>query len=188
MHKQIKLLILTNSFFIFAVSLFAPLYAIYVEQISASLYHVGGIWGFYLICVGVLVYFISKFENKIKYADYFLILGFMFRSIGWCGYLFASSLIHLYLIQIFIALGESFSTPSYNFLFSKNLDRGKSGSEWGLNTSLNAFIIGFAAIAGSIIVQNYGFAPLFIIMITLSLVSTIFAVKYRKQLGAAKIF
>ena len=184
MHKQIRYLLLINSFFVFAINLFGPLYAIFIRQITPEIYHVGGIWSFYIFSVGVLVLLISKYENRLKYADYFLILGFFFRSMGWLGYIFAEKIFHLYLIQIFLAIGESLGTPSFNFLYSKNLDKGNFASEWGLNTSISAFIMGAAAIIGSIIVKIFGFVPLFIFMIILSFISTIIAFKYRKQLGA----
>ncbi len=187
MHKQIKYLLLTNSFFIFAINLFAPLYAIFVRGLTDNLFHVGGVWGFYIFAVGVLVLIISRYENRLKYADYFLILGFVFRVVGWVGYIFAGNILHLYMIQIALALGESFGTPSYNFLYSRFLDKGQVGSEWGLGTSVSAFVMGGAAIVGSLIVSSYGFVPLFVFMIVLSFISMILALKYRKSLGAAKL-
>ena len=82
-----------NSFFIFAIALFAPLYAIYVRQITDNIIHVGGVWSVYVFSVGILVYLISKYENRLKYASYFLIFGFLFRAIGWFGYIFANSIV-----------------------------------------------------------------------------------------------
>lgn len=170
------------------MNLFAPLYAVFIMDLTSEVYHVGGIWGFYIFSVGILVLLISKYENRSKYADYFLILGFVFRVSGWLGYIFANSVIHLYLIQILLALGESFGTPSYNLLYSRYLDKGHFASEWGLNTSISAFIMGGAAILGAIVVKNFGFIPLFVFMIILSLVSMIIALKYRRDLGAVNLF
>lgn len=184
MHKQIGHLLLINSFFVFAISLFAPLYAIYVGKISATIVHVGSIWGVFIFSTGILTYFVSKYENNLRYADYFLISGFLLRAIGWTGYILATYVWHLYLIQIIFALGEAFGTPSYNALFSKYLDKGKFATEWGFHTVINSFMIGTAAFAGAIIVQNFGFTTLFILMIVLSLVSTVIAFIYRKLLEA----
>ena len=119
MHKQIKLLIFINGFFVFAINMFAPLYALFIQKISFDVIHVGGVWATYIILSGFLVYLISKYENNLKYADYFLISSFLMRALGWGSYIFATSLWHLYAIQIFLALGEAFGTPSYNSLFCK---------------------------------------------------------------------
>lgn len=183
MHRQIKYLISINAFFIFAFNMFLPLYAIFVESISASIYHVGGVWSFYIFTTGLLVYIISRYENRIKYADNFLILGFLMRALGWSGYIFVSSVLHLYVVQILLALGEAFGTPSYNALFSRYLDRGRFASEWGLNISINSFLMGGAAIAGTLIAATFGFSVLFIFMILLSLISTILSLRFKKELS-----
>jgi len=145
--------------------------------------HVGGVWATYIILSGFLVYLISKYENNLKYADYFLISSFLMRALGWGSYIFATSLWHLYAIQIFLALGEAFGTPSYNSLFSKYLDKGKFASEWGLQTTINSSLMGGAAFIGSLIVKSFGFNSLFIAMIILSLISTLFAIRFKKSFG-----
>ncbi len=180
MKKQLQILIAINSFFVFAMSMFAPLYAVYIQKIESSTFHIGGIWAFYLMSVAILTFTISKFENRRQYADYFLILGFFCRTAGWFSYIFASSLFHLYLIQLLMALGESFGTPSFDFLYTSFLTRGHIASEWGSDISLNALITAVASLAGGIIVHTFGFTILFCIMIILSFLSTIIAIKYRR--------
>lgn len=181
MKFQLKLLILLNSFFVFSVNLFAPLYAVYVQKIDSAVYHIGGIWSFYILLAGFLTIFISRFENHKKYADYFLIVGFAFRIIGWFGYIFASSLLHLYLIQIFMALGESFGTPSFNFIYSSYLTKGEIAHDWGINSGINYIIMGAASFLGGMIVYLYGFHALFGAMIFFSSMSILLALKFRKS-------
>ena len=67
-------------------------------------------------------------------------------------------------------------------LYSLFLDKGQYASEWGLSASINAFIMGFAAIIGSIIVTYFGFPILFLSMIIMSLISTSLALKYKDML------
>ncbi|HLD80497.1 MAG TPA: MFS transporter [archaeon] len=183
MHKQIKYLILINAVFVFALNMFAPLYAIFVQGITKDIVHVGGVWGFYIISVGVFTYFISKWEDKLKYADLFLLLGFALRALGWGGYLVAATLGHVYLIQLVLALGEAFGTPAYNAMFAKYLDKGRFASEYGLQTSIHSFVIGGASVIGALIVSEYGFKALFALMIAFSGASTLAAYKYRGLLG-----
>lgn len=183
MHRQIRYLILINSFFVFAMNMFAPLYAVYVQKIGGTTAHIGAIWGFYILCVGAFTYLISKYEDHSKYIGHFITLGFIFRATGWFWYIFASSIWQLFLIQVLLALGEGFGTPAYNSLFSRYLDRGKFASEWGLNTSVNSVIMGLASFAGGIVVYYSGFVSLFILMVGLSLISTLMAFRYKKALG-----
>jgi len=178
MRKQIIYLIVINSFFVFAINMFAPLYAAYVQNIDNAVINVGGIWSFYIFGVGIFTYFVSKSENRLKYADS-LVIGFLFRIVGWTGYIFSYSVLHLYLIQVFLALGEAFGSPSYNSLFSTHLEKGKFTRAWGLGISINSIVTGIASFIGSLIVVIAGFKTLFIIMIGMSLVSTVLALRYR---------
>ncbi|MFH1175014.1 MAG: MFS transporter [archaeon] len=183
MHKQIKKLLLINSFFLLGANLFAPLYALYVQQIDAHIVNVGAIWGVYILSVGLFVLFIRKFENNLKKTSKYLILGFFLRALGWVGYLFAARLWHLYVIQIVLALGEAFGTPAYRSLFSNYLDKGQYSSEWGLDIFFTCIITSIAAFAGGLIVQYYNFKTLFVIMICFSLLSVFLALQYTSVLS-----
>jgi len=173
---------LINSFFVFAINMFGPLYAVYVQKIDTTVLNVGGIWSFYIFGVGIFAYLVSRLESHIKYASYLLILGFLLRASGWLGYIFANEVWQLYAIQVFLALGEALGSPSYNQLFAEHVGKGSVAPEWGISMSINSIIMGIASFAGALIVYTYGFNALFAVMILLSFVSTILALKYRKLL------
>ncbi len=180
MKLEIKQLLFLNSFFAFGINLFAPLYAIYVQHIDSSIIHVGAIWTVYIFSVGIFALLFTKVKNRSSYSGLFLILGFLFRAIGWLGYIFATSIWHLYLIQLLLAAGEAFGTPAYNHLYSSFLDKMQHGSEWNISTSINSFIVGTASFVGVVIVDKFGFPALFGCMIVLSFVSTLLALRYKK--------
>lgn len=182
MKPQLKLLLLVNSFFVFAGNLFAPFYALFVQSINLEIYHIGGIWSVFIFSSGILTLIISRYENHKKYADYFLILGFLFRAFGWLSYLFVERLWQLYLIQIIMAFGEAFGTPTFNFLYSSHLTKGEIATDWGINSAINAFIIGTASFIGGMIIQFFGFNALFMTMVGLALLSSGIAWKYKKKI------
>ena len=64
MHKELKYLLLTNSFFLFASNLFAPLFALFIQKIDSAAFHVGGIWSTYIFGVGILTFILSRYENS----------------------------------------------------------------------------------------------------------------------------
>ncbi|NTV24109.1 MAG: MFS transporter [Nanoarchaeota archaeon] len=179
MRKELKLLLLINSFFVFAINLFAPFYAVYVQKIDAAVLHIGGIWSFFLLSVGLLTFFISRFENHKEHADYFLIAGFMCRALGWLSYIFADSLWQLYAIQLLMALGEALGTPAYNLIYSSYLTKGEYATDWGASSALSSIITAGAAFTGGIIITTLGFSWLFGMMIALSLVSMGIAIGYK---------
>ncbi|MEK6888781.1 MAG: MFS transporter [Nanoarchaeota archaeon] len=187
MHKQIKILIIINSIFLLAANAFAPLYAVFVQGITDKVYHVGAIWGVFIFSAGVFIFIFSRYENNLKYANYFLIGGFIIRAIGWSAYIFASTLTHLYSIQIILAVGAAMGSPSYSSLYTRYLTKKHYASDWGIDLSIGAIIAGIAAFSGGIIVDRFGFDLLLIAMVVLSLLSAVVAFIHRKELGSKNL-
>lgn len=180
MRSETKLLLLVNSFFVFALNLFAPFYALFIQKIDPSILHVGAVWSVYIFSVGIFALLVSRYSKLMEHAGLFLIFGFLFRASGWLGYMFASSIWHIYLIQVLLAIGEALGTPAYNLLYSGFIDKRKFGSEWGVNTSVFAFATGIASLSGAVILDMLGFNALFLVMIALSFLSTALALKNKR--------
>lgn len=182
MYKQLKYLMLTNSFFQLSINMFAPFFAIYVEKIQGTVFDVGTIWSVYILSLGLLSLIVTRFENHKEYADYFLIAGFILRMAGWVAYIYATSLLHIYLIQLVMALGDAFGTNAYNFIFSRFLSRKEVAYDYGVNLAISSFIVGTASLIGGIVVENFGFNTLFIVMILVSIVSVALGLRYSRIL------
>ncbi|MBT3324442.1 MFS transporter [archaeon] len=181
MNRNIKILLVASSFFMLAGGLFGPIYAIFVEEIGGDLLTAGAAYSIFAITAGVIIYFISKWEDKIKYKKELLIGSYALSCIGFLGYLFIQSPIHLFLVQIVFGIGDAIGTPLFDGLYSKNIDEGKDVSEWGAWESLNYIFQGIAALVGGYIALKYGFRPLFVIMLVLSIFglgTSILLVKY----------
>ena len=181
MHRQLKYLLLINSFSVSAVNLLGPFFALYLQGINASITDIGRVSAWYVIVMGSFTYLLSRFENKKVSAGYFFIIGFLLRALGWTGYMFATDISHFYIIQAVIAISDAFGAPAYNLLYSTYLDKGKYASEWGLSISINALIMAISVYGGSVIVEYLGFTALFAIMVVFSLISAALALRYRKS-------
>jgi len=187
MQRQIKILITANAFFLLAANAFAPLYAVFVQGITDKVYHVGAIWGTFVFSAGIFVLLFSKYENNLRYANYFLIGGFIIRAIGWAGYMVSTQVWHLYAVQIVLAIGAAMGSPSYSSLYTRYLTKKHYASDWGMDLSIGSILAGIAAFIGGFIVDLYGFNFLLITMIVLSLLSAIVAYIYRKELGTKNL-
>ena len=147
MKKGSIILITIFAFFTLAAEAFAPVYAVFVEQIGGDLLTAGSAFATFALIAGVLIYFIGKWEDRFKHLEKFVVIGFCIKTIGFVGYVFVSKPIHLFMVQIILGLGEAITFPAYDALYSKYLDRGKFASQWGAWEAM-AFIT--AAIAGII--------------------------------------
>ncbi len=153
-----------------AGGMFGPIYAVFVENIGGDLLTAGSAYAAFSISAGILIFFISRWEDHIKHQEKLVVVGFVFSCIGFLGYLFIRSPIDLFIVQIVFGLGEAISTPAFDGMYSKLLDKGKFASEWGLWESLNYIVIAVAAVVGGYLANVYGFRFIFVIMFILSII------------------
>ncbi len=173
MKKELKILNTVSAMFIFATGLLGPIYAVYVEGIGGDLITTGTAYSIYAIASGALIFFLSKWENHLKHKEKIMIFGYLLGCLGFLGYLFVGNATGLFIVQLILGLATAIRVPIFDSLYSKNLDRGKYTSEWGVWESLNLIFIGISAIAGAFIANAYGFDALFITMFAVSFLGAI---------------
>lgn len=153
--------------------MFPPVFALFVEEIGGGAVAVGSIWAIFAIVTGILTAIFSRHGDKIKEKEYLVAGGYVFRIVAWIGYIFASSLWHLYVLQIVLAIGEAIGTTAFNAIYSEHLNKDRRIKQWGAWSSSNTIIGGFAALIGGMIVFQFGFQVLFLIMASLTIISFI---------------
>jgi len=173
MKKELKILLLTSVLFFLAGGLLGPIYAVFVQEIGGDLLTAGTAYSIFAIATGILIYLISKIENRMKHIEVFVTLGYGIKSIGFLGYLLITSPIHLFIVQIIMGIGEAILTPAYDGLYTKHIQKGKTVYEWGVWESLTWITVGIAAIIGGFVAKVYGFQVLFVFMLIASVLGTI---------------
>lgn len=183
MRKQLKILLFSSALFTLAGGLFGPLYAVFVKEIGGDLLTAGAAYSAFAIASGILIFFVSKWEDHVKHLEKLVILGYTLGCVGYIGYLLIREPWHLFMVQIIFGFAQAIGSPAYDGLYTKNLDKGKFASEWGLWSSISLIVAGIAAAAGGYLARLYGFQTLFGIMFILSLcgliVSTLL-IKHKK--------
>lgn len=169
MNKELKILLTSFSLIILAGGLFGPLYAVFVENIGGGLISAGGAYSFFSISAGVLMFLMGKWEDRVKHQEKLVVVGYLLSSFGFLGYLFIDRPIELFIVQIILGVAEAMWMPAFDSLYTRNLDKGKFASEWGIWDSLYFIIGGISAAAGGVIAKMYGFKFLFVVMFLLSL-------------------
>ena len=189
MHKVLKILLMTSGLTLFAGGLFSPIYAIFVEKIGGDILTAGIAYSIFAIIAGVLTFIISRFEDKIKYRNGMIIAGYSLGCLGFLGYIFIKSPMHLFVVQIVFGLANAVKNPSWDATYSAHLDKGKSASEWGDWEGMALIVVGVASVIGSFIAKNLGFTILFLIMFgfsLLGLISSFFLINSNKKQGKTK--
>jgi MFS family permease len=156
-----------------AAGLFGPIYAVFVEEIGGDLLTAGSAYSAFAIAAGILIFFISRWEDHVKHQEKLVVAGYALSCLGFLGYLLIREPWHLFVVQVIFGLGEAINTPAYDGLYSKHLDRGKFASEWGLWDSMYYITIGISAAIGGFLASLYGFRFLFVIMFFVSVIGLI---------------
>jgi MFS family permease len=172
-NKALLILFISNGIFIFAASLFGPLFAVFVETIDTNVISISLSWSAFLLSTTFFMLIIRKFGEKVKEKEYLLILGYIIRAIVWFIFPTISSIFTLIVLQILLGLGESLGTPAYDTLFAEHLDKNnhlRNYTDWKLISNILSAI---AIIIGGIFVNAFGFTLLFYAMSTLALISAI---------------
>lgn len=178
-NRIIKTLIGADLMFMSASGFITPVFAIFlIESIKGGSAQLAGTAvAIYWLTKSILripiAYYLDK--NRSEYDDFYtMIIGFSIYTVSHFLYLFANTPFHIYAIQLLMGIGGAFAfTPWYGF-FSRHIDKYHENFEWSLEISLVGFGISGAGFAAGFIAERFGFAPLFLISGTLSLMGTLF--------------
>jgi len=183
----VRAFIVSEMFFWSGWNLINPIFAIFVTQNIAggSIEAAGTAMTIYLISRIMVELMIAKSFNKIKDKTRYIIsmIGIIGIGLIYLSYCFTTSLIGIFMIQVFLGIGFGIVSPVKMSLFSEHLDKGKESTEWGLYDAVTFTGMALTATLGAFIAQRYGFRVLFFvtaIMVWLgALPFTIFILNYK---------
>ena len=75
MHRQLKVFLASNSFFVFAMGMFGPIYAIFVQEIGGDILTAGSAWAIFMITSGIGIFIMGKIVDRIQKEKPILMLG-----------------------------------------------------------------------------------------------------------------
>lgn len=181
MNSYLKKIFIINSIFIFADSLFIPLYALFVVKIGGGAELAGILFGLKFAVTALVEFFVIQLRDKYKLDEFLLKTNYLIRGLAWLLLFFMPLVPILFIAQIMIGISESLGTPAINALISEHLDKKKHLREWGIG-QLTSYVP--QAIAGGLsgfIIALWGFQALFLIMSILAFTALGLLSLYRKK-------
>jgi len=186
-NKVIKNLIKADVIFLSAFGLITPVFAIFViDQIQGGDVRVVGFAAaIYWILKSLLQIPISKFLDKTKGEKddlYFIVLGFFIAIIVPFGWIFSYLPWHIYILQAVYAIGMAMVVPSWYAIYTRHIDKGKEAFEWALDSTFYGFAIGITGALGGVLVTQFGFNVVFIIVGIFALLGALFPLLIYKDI------
>lgn len=173
-NKALRILLVTNALVMISGAMLGPIYALFVENIGGSLLDASLAGAVFAFAGGLTTLIAGKYADKIKREERIVIWGYCIMALGFFLYTFVNSIYFLLGVQVLVGFGEAIYSPAFDSLYTKHTTRKKTGREWGTWEAMAYFSITIGAIAGGLIVTNFGFNTIFIIMGTLCLISAVY--------------
>ena len=174
-NKIVKYLVLSDLVFWAGWGLITPVFAIFiVDRIQGGTAFVVGIASaIYWILKSILRIPIGMFLDKTigERDDYwFLTVGLFMAAFVPFGYAIATLPWHIYMLQVFYAIGMAMSLSGWTAIFTRHIDKGKEATEWGIDTTSVGLGAGISAAIGGWAVTQFGFALVLIAVGILGLI------------------
>jgi len=182
LNKALKILLATNALTIIAAAMLGPIYALFVKDIGGDLLDASIAGGILAFVAGITTLISGKYSDKIKENELIIVFGYSIMGLGFLLYFWVNSVIFLFFVQAVIGLGEAIYAPVFDAVYSKHLDRHKSGSQWGAWESMSYFTHAIGAILGGILVTIFGFQSLFVIMAMLCFGSALYIYHLKRNI------
>lgn len=180
-NKSIRALLIGDALVLLSVAMLAPLYALYVDDKGGDIFDVGVTAAALAFGAGFASLFSGKYVDRMKNKKLLLFMGYGLIGLVFIGYIFVTNLWQLAILQVLVGFISPIYVPAFDALYSEHADKGHLAEEWGAWEALSYFTSGIGAIAGGIIVFNFGFTPLFIFMATLCISSSLYVLKLSKK-------
>lgn len=171
-------LILSDFFLQSGWGILGPVYAIFiVNRIEGgTIGTVGLAIGIYWISKATIQPFVSHYMDVVKGEEddlNFLMKGLFVLSITPLGFILATSIWHVFLIELIRGMAMACVLPAWMGLFTRHIDKDWEAFSWGIRNTFLAYSMGIAAIFGGFIAEFIGFDLIFVFVSLSSLVSAI---------------
>lgn len=186
-NPAIKFLIISDVFVVGASGMFAPLFALFVENfiVDGSAMVVSIAMGIYLVSRSLLQIPIATTIDRIKGErdDFLLMVIFsLFSSFSLFLYLFIDQAWQLFLVQLLLGVSTAITYPSYMALFTRHIDRHREGTEWGIYYTLTDMGSAVLAVLGGYLATQYSFDALIITTALISIAGSLLLLPVRPSL------
>ena len=183
-NPVIRFLIISDTVIIGAAGLLGPIFALFIEDyIIGGNEAVAGIAaGVYLFSRSILQIPIAHFLDKVKGEkdDFWLMFIFsLLFAVVPLLYLFINTPLELYIVQFILGVFTAFTYPAYMAIFTRHIDKGKEGTEWGVYFTLTDVMSALFAVVGGYVATVAGFPSLIVVVVLLSLLGTLLLLPIR---------
>ncbi len=172
MNRTLKLLMLSDIFFLTGFGLMDPILAIFIKDSlqGGTIFAAGLASTIFLITKSAVQlpfsHYVDRHGNKKKW----LIIGSALAALVPFIYIFARDINAIYFAQFVHGLGSGLAYPTWLGLWSKKLDKNRESSEWSLYSTATGLGTAATAAIGAAVAEIAGFVITFLLVGIMSIV------------------
>ncbi len=167
-NLALRSLFVANSIFVFALVLFGPLFAVYVQKMGGGVMMISIATAVSLLSTTLFLMFVARFGDRVERKEDLLVIAYLIRAIGFLAYPLVKDITWLMVLIVWLGAGEALGTPAFNVLFARHVDKKNEISEYADWHVVQNLIMALATILGGLFVSNFGFTGIFVAMSGLS--------------------
>ena len=184
-HNQsvvIKILLLTHAIFWFSANLLAPFSSIFmIEELKGV--------GITEVGIGILIYSLAfgvldplvgyAADKKRGYRDeiYFILSGYVLRSLLFILFSLATTTWHMYIFSLFLGFSRALVGPADKVLYARYMSSRERGLLWGIDESVVNISAALGAGLGGYLISIYGFRPMYVVVGLVTLLAGVVSTK-----------
>lgn len=192
MNPIIRLLIISDLILFGAAGLLGPIFALFIEDfiIGGNAKVAGIAAGIYLLSKSILqipsAYILDKIRGEKD--DFWMLFSFtLIASVIPIFYIFIETPLQLYITQFILGIFTAFTFPAFMAIFTRHIDKGKEGTEWGIYFTLTDVATAILSVVGGYIATIAGFPFLIIMVVCVSIAGSLILIPIRKYIRKWKI-
>jgi len=178
MRREERILLWSNSVWMFGSGLLGPLYAVFAERVGGDILDISGAWAIYLIVTGILTIVVGRIGDHVGY-ERIMLAGYFVNIIATFSYLLVSHPIHLFIVQAMHGVAVALADPTWSVLYDRYSTEENDGYIWGSALGYSSIATGIAAFIGGLIVTYVSFAALFVTMSIVQMLGTLVQLRMR---------
>jgi len=166
MNPILATLIITDFLALSGLGLISPILAIFIERnvTGGSIAAAGIAQTIYMVVKSVLQLGVGRFNDRDRayVREYWTsLLGYGVIAIVPFLYLTVETVPQLFLAQALLGVGAAFAYPGWIVIFTKFTDAQREGREWTTYSTVVFIGMAITGALGGILVERYGFRPVF---------------------------
>jgi predicted MFS family arabinose efflux permease len=172
-NHPLNILYSAHGLFMLASIMVTSLFAIFAEQVEASIIVIGYLGSTFFTAKAVGTLLMRVYGDSLSSQKKILVYGYVLKAIGWFTLIFVTHLNVLFAVQIILGFSDGIQSPAFRAIVAKNLDNGHEVSEYASWEIVLAVTGVVGATASGFIVGTLGFSTLFLIISSFALVSAV---------------